>query len=92
MWQVVFRELNKILLLDLKNVIVIDVSGDWINLINDRVVLWSVWEVISSELDEILTGDWSSDVCSSDLPHGPKDDSIIDKIDPVSRYVNDDDI
>merc|ERR1711959_688769 len=27
-----------------------------------------------------------------DLPHGPKDDSLIDKIDPLSRYVNDDDI
>ena len=27
-----------------------------------------------------------------DLPHGPKDDSMIDKIDPLSRYVNDDDI
>ena len=27
-----------------------------------------------------------------DLPHGPKDDSMIDKLDPLSRYVNDDDI
>ena len=27
-----------------------------------------------------------------DLPHGPKDDSLIEKLDPVSRYVNDDDI
>ena len=27
-----------------------------------------------------------------DLPHGPKDDSLIDKLDPLSRYVNDDDI
>merc|ERR1719491_1935594 len=27
-----------------------------------------------------------------DLPHGPKDDSLIDKLDTMSRYVNDDDI
>ena len=27
-----------------------------------------------------------------DLPHGPKDDSTIDKLDTMSRYVNDDDI
>merc|ERR1712086_1107620 len=27
-----------------------------------------------------------------DLPHGPKDDTWVDKIDPLSRYVNDDDI
>merc|ERR1711934_266821 len=27
-----------------------------------------------------------------DLPHGPKDDSMVEKMDPLSRYVNDDDI
>ena len=27
-----------------------------------------------------------------DLPHGPKDDSMVEKLDPLSRYVNDDDI
>ena len=31
-------------------------------------------------------------VIKDDLPHGPKDTSMIDKLDPVSRYVNDDDI
>ena len=27
-----------------------------------------------------------------DLPHGPKDNSLVDKLDPLSRYVNDDDL
>merc|ERR1712127_794673 len=34
----------------------------------------------------------NSEITKDDLPHGPKDDSLVDKLDLMSRYVNDDDI
>ena len=44
----------------LENVVVIDVSGKWVELVNHGVILWSVWQVVLVELDAGGDGDNSS--------------------------------
>merc|ERR1719223_1095655 len=54
MREVISGKLNQVLALKLEDVIIVNISGEGIDLINKRIVLGSMREVISGKLNQVL--------------------------------------